>query len=350
MAMLRLFQRTARQDGPSVKALGTRVVALVLPADGAVPEACCGVIADADGRTRRALPGRRLKLAPGETAWAFHPGPYAAQLVPFAATPEIGLAVHFAVDSPDPRLEQQRFDLYLASECAGQLDLVALVREAQQALQRELAQGNIELPPCATLDEWNAFRAGFDRLLYTRFGLVVDDCIPVDLGDAVDFGRMLLERLGDAAAPMAAPAAPAIRPELPDAHAIDARALRRLFLELPCLMRALRLACAPSSADEFRCLQHMLQRLDLASLAVATMPALELLAPGQPLAVDLQARRARHAGHAAAALDEGWALLARFERAEGAQFALLLDELDRILSNLERHCAARRATEPEALP
>jgi hypothetical protein len=348
--MLRLFQRTARHDGPGPTALGTQVVALVVQPNSVLPECCCGVIADADGRTRRAVPGRRLKLAPGETAWAFHPGPYAARLVPFAAAPEIGLSVHFAVDSPDPRLEQQRFDLFLASECAVRLELPALVREAQQALQRELAQGNIELPPCATLDEWNAFRAGFDRLLYTRFGLVVDDCVPVDLGESVSYGDMLLEGLGAPATPMAEPAAALAKPALPGADGIDARALRRLFLELPCLMRGLRLAAAPSSGEEFRTLQHMLQRLDLASLSVATMPALELAAPGQPLPPGLRVRRARHAGHAAVALDEGWALLARFERAEGVQFALLLDELDRILSNLERHCDARRSLEPEELP
>jgi hypothetical protein len=348
--MLRLFQRTARQDGPGTRALGTQVVALVVQPNSVLPEGCCGVIADADGRTRRTAPGRRLKLVAGETAWAFHPGPYAAQLVPFAGAPEIGLAVHFAVDSPDPRLEQQRFDLYLASECTGRLELAALVHEAQQALQRELAQGNIELPPCATLDEWNAFRAGFDRLLYTRFGLVVDDCVPLDLGDSVSYGDMLLERLGDPATPMAEPAAALAKPDLPDADRADARALRRLFLELPCLMRGVRLAAAPSTGEEFRTLQHMLQRLDLASLSVATMPALELAAPGQPLSPAMRVRRARHAGQAALALDEGWALLARFERAEGVQFALLLDELDRILANLERHCDARRAIEPEELP
>jgi hypothetical protein len=347
--MLRLFQRVLRQDSPGTKSLGTQVVALVVQANSVLPEGCCGVIADADGRTRRAVPGRRVKLVPGETAWAFHPGPYAAQLVPFAAAPEIGLSVHFAVDSPDPRLEQQRFDLYLASECAGSLALSALVEQAQQALQRELAQGNIELPPCATLDEWNAFRAGFDRLLYTRFGLVVDDCIPGDLGATVSYGDMLLERLGAPVAPLAAPAVALEQPELADAHAIDARALRRLFLELPCLMRGLRLAAAPSTGDEFRTLQHMLQRLDLASLAVATMPALELATPGTPLAPPERVRRARHAAHAAIALDEGWALLARFERAEGVQFALLLDELDRILANLERDCAGRRAIDPEEL-
>jgi hypothetical protein len=347
--MLRIFQRPTRQDVPGLKALGVQVVALAVQPNSILPEGCCGVIADADGRTRRALPHRKLRIAAGETAWAFHPGPYAAQLVPFTAAPEIGLSVHFAVDRPDPRLEQQRFDLYLASECSVSLELSTLVREAQQALQRELAQGNIELPPCATLDEWNAFRAGFDRLLYTRFGLVVDDCIPVDLGETADYGAILLERLGPVVAPVAATGGTVAQAKPQQTHAIDARALRRLFLELPCLMRGLRLAAAPSTGDEFRALQHMLARLDLASLSVATMPALELVAPGQPLPTERRVLRAAHANQAAAALDEGWALLARFERAEGVQFALLLDELDRILSNLERHCAGRRAVEPEEL-
>ncbi len=347
--MLRIFQRPTRQDVPGLKALGTHVVALAVQPNSVLPEGCCGVIADADGRTRRAVANRRLKIAAGEIAWAFHPGPYAAQLVPFAAAPEIGLSVHFAVDRPDPRLEQQRFDLYLASECSGRLELSALVHEAQQALQRELAQGNIELPPCATLEEWNAFRAGFDRLLYTRFGLVVDDCIPVDLGETVDYGAMLLERLGPVVTPLPVATDPVVRAKPQDTQAIDARALRRLFLELPCLMRALRLAATPSTGDEFRALQDMFARLDLASLSVATMPALELVAPGQPLPPERRVLRAGHAGQAAAALDEGWALLARFERAEGVQFALLLDELDRVLSNLERHCAGRRSIEPEEL-
>jgi hypothetical protein len=89
---------------------------------------------------------------------------------------------------------QQRFDLYLASEGAGELALAASPRGIEAALQRELAQGNLDLPPCTTLDEWNAFRGGFNQLLYTRFGLTVDDCVPVDLGEHARLARELLAR------------------------------------------------------------------------------------------------------------------------------------------------------------
>jgi hypothetical protein len=324
--------------------LGARLVALPLPDGSIVPAGCCGVIADGGGRTRRAHEGTRLKLAEGETALGFHPGPYAVELVPFAAAPEVGLAVRFAIDCPDPRLAQQRFDLYLASERMGdRLELAAFAQQMEQALQRELAQGNIELPPCATLDEWNAFRAGFNQLLYTRFGVVVDDCLPVDLGESRDYSQMLRARAaGDAvAADEQRGVAPAARPF--DAPAVDARVLRRLFLELPCVMSGVRLAALPGSAELFRRQQELLLRLDSACLSAATMPALELAAPGQPLAAIEQVRRARHSQQAGTTLDEAWALLARIEPAGQADMPALLDELDRIVSNLETHCAGRRA-------
>jgi hypothetical protein len=54
-------------------------------------------------------------------------------------------------------------------------------------------------------------------------------------------------------------------------------------------------------------------------------------------------RRARHSQQAGTALDEAWALLARIEPAGQPDMPALLDELDRIVSNLETHCARRRA-------
>lgn len=342
--MLGLFQRGPRHGRFIAAELGTEIVAQLLPGGRAVPGRCCGVIVDADGRTRRLAAGSKPKPAAGESAWCFHPGPYAGQVAPFAGAPEIGLVVHFAVDSPDPRIDQQRFDLYLASECSGTLTLEDLTGEIERALQRELAQGNIELPPCTTLEEWNAFRAGFDRLLYTRFGIVVEDCVPLDLGGMRDYGRILLDRLEACPPPAPLPTAPPM-PQ-PDGRAADARALRRLFLELPCLMRALRLVALPASGAQFRTLQALLLRLDLASLSVSTMPALGLQAPGQPLLAAVQARRALHCMQAAASLDEAWALLARFERVESVAAAPLFDELDRIVANLEFHCAGRRSIHP----
>jgi hypothetical protein len=346
--VLGLFRRPAAQPAPDTSALGTRTVALRLPAGCLVPTPCCCVVVSDSGATRRAAQARAA-LAAGEQAWCFHPGPYTADIAPFSAAPEIGLRVSFAVDSPDPRQAQQRFDLFLASEGGEQLDLAPLVAAIEEAVRRELAQGNLDLPPCTTLDEWNAFRAGFNRLLYTRFGLTVDDCLPVDLGDTRDFGQMLKARAVAGAAPVAAPVAQAPQSEAPfDAASVDARALRRLFLELPCLMCQLRAAVLPPGQDLFRQQQALLGRLDLASLSVGTMPALELAAPGEPLAAAGQVRRARHSRRAATSLDEAWALLARFQLAAESALPALFDEADRIVANLELDVAARRALAAEA--
>jgi hypothetical protein len=72
------------------------------------------------------------------------------------------------------------------------------------------------------------------------------------------------------------------------------------------------------------------------------MPALDLAAPGQPVAPALQLRRAAHSLRAAAALDEAWALLARLERAGDPGLDALYDEADRIVANLEQALAARK--------
>ncbi|MFL6675296.1 MAG: hypothetical protein ACJ8LG_18635 [Massilia sp.] len=345
--MLGLFKRLGPQAGVDTSALGASALALPMPSARVVPAACTGVVVASSGSTRRVAEGARLVLAEGERAFCFHPGPYSAELAPFAAAPEIGLRVAFAVDRPDPRAIQQRFDLYLASEGGDGVGLAAFVAAVEAALQRELAQGNLELPPCTTLEEWNAFRAGFDQLLYSRFGVTVDDCVPVDLGECRDYAAMLEGRA--AAAPVAAMAPP----EAPhtalafDPACADAAALRRLFLELPCVMCALRVAVLPAGQALFRQHQALLQRLDLVSLSVATMPALELEAPGQPLAPGQQLRRARHSSRAAVGLDEAWALLARLEHAGEAQLAALFDEADRIVANLEHDTAGRRAVAGE---
>jgi hypothetical protein len=336
-----LFRRAAREPGVDTAALGSRMLALALPAGCAVPRACVGVIV-AGGRTRRLNEGARMTVSAGEQGWCFHPGPYSLDLLPFAGAPEIGLSVGIEVDTPDPRVEQQRFDLLLASEATRAVSLDDFAHAIETALQHELAQGNLELPPCTSLDEWNAFRAGFNQLLYTRFGVTVDDCVPIDLGDRRDFAQELLGRAAHAEpAAVAAPEAARLAPAF-DAAGADARALRRLFLELPCVMGRLRLAVLPRSQDLFRQHQALLQRLDLVSLSAGTMPAFELVAPGQPLAAGGQLRRARHSVRAAGALDEAWALLARLERAGEAELPALFDEADRIVANLEHDCAARR--------
>jgi len=332
--MIPFFKRAAPVHDAC--ALGRTAVALPLSPGCGAPPGCPVVIVDADGRPRRATTpaGKKVELRPGELAWAFHPGPYTIDLNPFAQAPEIGLRTTFAIDPLDPAPAGKRFDLYLAAEADGRVDLAALGVAVESAVRNALEQGVLDLPPCADIDEWNAFRLGLNRLLYLRFGLTVDDCVPVEL-EAVDYAAQLAAR----AVPVApAPVADKVEPPL-----LDAKALRRLFLELPCLMCGLRLGALPSGQEQFRQQQALLQRLDRLSVEITTMPALVLAAPGQPLALDEQLRRMRHSRRATVALDEAWALLARLDGAQGERLAALYDEAERIVANLEADCAGRRA-------
>ncbi len=335
--MIGLFKRPSPAPRPDTAALGQAVLALGVPARSVVPLGCLGVAFDKAGATRRIEPGGRIELAAHERALCFHPGPYSVALTPFASAPELGLQLDFIVDAADPRVTQQRFDLYLASEAGEQVTLSAFAGAIEMALQRELAQGNLELPPCTSPDEWNQFRAGFNRLLYQRFGVTVEDCLPVDLADRVDYAQLLLARAacGAAAAP-----GPVANPVALGASALaDAQALRRLFLELPSVTCALRLVPLAPGQATFRQHQLLLQRLDHARLLFETMPPLALLAPGQALGSARQATRSAHSAGAVAALDEAWALAARFAQTPQERW---LDDADRIIANLEHHGAGRK--------
>jgi hypothetical protein len=365
--MLGLFKRA--QPVLDAGELGRSVLALPVRTGCTPPSSCAVVMVGAGGHTRRGVAGKRVELRDGELAWAYHPGPYTVDLVPFAQSAEIGLRTSFAIDL-DADGARHRFDLLLAAEAQGPLHLAALTRALEDALRRELAQGALELPPCTTIEEWNAFRQGLNQLCWMRFGLTVDDCVPVDLGDTRDFAAVLAARAAEAQAGAPArnePVPGAVSAPLPallsegeqaghmvletDPALTDARALRRLFLELPGLMCGLRLAAAPSGQDQFRRQQALLQRLDLLSVSTSTMPALELSAPGQLLAADEQLRRARHSRRACTSLDEAWALLGRFNGLGGAAgedaLARLYDEAERIVANLELDAAARRALPAE---
>ncbi|WP_020653221.1 hypothetical protein [Massilia niastensis] len=342
MMFASLFKRPLRQPEFNAAGLGAGAIALPAPAGCTVPARCAAVLVDHGGHTRRLGEGARIAVIEGERAWCVHPGPYTCDLAPFAQAPEIGLRVSFAIDASDPRASHHRFDLYIASEVGGPVMLDGFAQALEHALQRELEQGNLDLPPCTTLEEWNAFRSGFNQLMYSRFGVTVDDCVPVDLGAARDYARVLEARLAAQAVPRPVQAAAAAPQEAFDPAREDARALRRLFLELPCLMCALRVAVLPAGQLQFRQHQDLLRRLDLVALSVGTMPALELAAPGQPLAAFDQLRRARHSRRAALAMDDAWALLARLKIAGEGPLALLFDEADRIVSNLELDTAARR--------
>jgi hypothetical protein len=347
--MIGLFRRTLRAAPVDTSALGESALAMAVASGSAQPGGCTAVLIDPQGRTRRLAAGARVVAGPGETAWLFRPGPYRLQLRPFAAAPEIGLRLCFVIDAADPQAHQQRFDLYLASEVQGRAAVLTAADffvAIETAVQRELAQGKLALPPCATLAEWNLFRAGLNRLLYLRLGVTVDECLPVDLGGQVDYAAVLRARAASAQTLLPAEQASAPAPPPPGtAPALaDAQALRRLFLELPCQMCALRVAVLPRGQQLFADHQALLRRLDLASLQVGTMPALALAAPGVPLDPSRQSRRAAHARRACEALDELWALLARLqgEAGEAADLADLFDDAGRIVANLEAGLDGRR--------
>lgn len=398
-----LFKRR-RRAATDTAGLGGVVIAMRLE-DGDVAPADCRVVAfNAAGHARR-LPAGRVARGDGETVYCYHPGPYHVELTPFAAAPELGLRLQFVVDAADPRVVQQRFELLLHSEAGPQLGLAEFGASIEQALQLALRLGGLDLPPCTALEEWHAFRAGFNQLLYTRFGVTVDDCFPVDLGERIDFAatlraraERLAERAPDAVSAAIAPpsggtnaagpsearsaeqgtaaAAAAITPPSGGTNASptearsaeqgsdprgsdpspsprgssndhaasdDAKALRRLFLELPPATSALRLIALPPGLALFQTHQQLLQRLGLSSLSVATMPSLAWAAPDRPLDLVQQRRRVNHAVAAARALDEAWALLARLHLSTPDQLPAMLDEADRIVANLDHHLALRRA-------
>jgi hypothetical protein len=315
--------------------------------DGArAPAGSTVIVFGADGRARRqaAKEHQAVTCRDGESAWCCHAGPYALELVPFAAAPEVGLRLECVIAGPDPLVDRQRFDLFLFSEGGDALTVATFATLVQGALRGALAAGLLELPPCTSLDEWNAFRAGVNELVYTRFGVTVTDCLPVDLGDTVDYAAVLRARAEAAVAPVAQEV-PVLAPQpLPMHVADDATALRRLFLELPALSAQLRMLALPAGA--FAAHRDLLQRLALAALAVNTMPALALAAPGVPLDATMRERRAAASVAAVAALDEAWSVLARMKQ---GGFDAARDDAERVVANLEYGLARRRLVAPERM-
>ena len=355
-----LFKRS-RKQAAEISGLGSSLIARRLDDVRAAPAG--SVVAQQKGEQ--------------ELVYCFHPGPYQLDLTPFAAAPEMGLRLRFVIEA-NPRVSLQRFDLYLFSEASEELSLADFGATVQGALQHELTQGGLELPPCTSLDEWHAFRAGLNQLLYTRFGVTVDDCVPVDLGDSIDYAAALRAR---AAARVSAPAAADVDARsgaradssaagiasdaavvtgtasadasatvsaapvfaglpAPD-HVADARALRRLFLELPALSSGIRLLVLPAGLDTFQSHQAILQRLSLIALSVSSMPSLAWCAPDRPLEAAQQLRRITQSKAAVAALDEAWALLAQLQMQSPAPWPERADDADRIVANLEYHLSER---------
>ena len=373
--MMGIFSRRRRKPATDTGGLGASLIALRLDAGEITPAHSTVVVFNVAGHARRVAAGK-VSCEQGEAVFCFHPGPYTVDLAPFASAPEWGLRLQFVIDAANPRVSQQRFDLYLYSETAGRLTLADFAAAAGMALQSELAQGALDLPPCTSLEEWHAFRAGLNQLMYTRYGVTVEDCVPVDLGEQIDYATILQTRARLAAEAESAaaaddtfagsPADGAIDVNIGDTQDLmatadtpqsvratggrisvaeqDARALRRLFLELPALGSELRQLVLPEGLAIFQQHQSLLLRLGMAALNVNTMPSLAWAAPDQPLPKADQALRSTQSMLAQAALDEAWSLLARLQLASAEQYPSLLDEADRICANLETGLSLRRTT------
>lgn len=340
-----LAARDTAVDRSAVDGLGTSALAVRAPTQAGAPA------------------GAALLLTADGVAWLVHALPLRCHITPFAAAPELGLRLDYCFDASGDR---QRFALLLAAEADHLLTVETVAAAIQDAVQGALQIGTFELPPCTSDEEWHAFRGGLNELVYTRFGLVVEDCVPVDLHPSADFAGQLADagapkgdrtdmpgadreggawlasvRLADL--PVHGWRAASMSASAPASATADAAALRRLFLELPALAAGLRGLPMQEGDGSFTPLQDILRRLALAALHVNTMPALTQAAPGQRLPQPTQQLRAAHAISAQAALDEGWALLAAmrcgFDPAR-------IDEIDRMLSNLEYSLAQRRLAQP----
>ena len=385
-----LFRRAPAAPAPSpqMQALGLGQVACVLQPSQTVPPGCVGVLFDGAGATRRIAAGGVCDAQPGQLACCIHPGPYQIEIAPFALAPEAGLHLTLALDlSGDD--EQARFDQVLAAECAGELALDGARLAIESQLQAALAKGHLSLPPCASHTEWHSFRAGLNRLLYLRFGWLVDECLPIDLGDRIDFAAQLRARAAAATPGKAEPSLSASqsggahattglragRAAPPgDSIALDAPGLRRLFIELPRLGRAFRQleqhsaaptagaspatrasmppgATHPPPERSVGLRTHKLQeRLARLAAHVNGMPALNLAAPGRPLAASLQSQRAAATIAALDALDESWALAARASTTGPDGMSGVLAEAERLVDALERACKQRRSVPTAPAP
>lgn len=348
------------------------LLAQLLPPDGPVrqvPPDCIGIVIAPDGTATRHAAGQTL-CPPWQKAFLVTTTPQRCRLCLHPACPEIQLDLRYVLDSADPRLAHQRFDLFLASEIGQDYSCDALATQLQTLLQAEMANGDLDCHPQMSLPEWMRFRALLERWLYIRFGLTVEDCALVDAGETLDYAQILLARAAAAAenrasrdsvralppaqasaepfpAPTpdwdAPPAPPARHPQ----HAgSDQGQLRRLFLELPEFMLGWRALNPPPAF--FALQQSVLQRLSRLKVTVAAMPALTLAAPKQPLAPWQIAMRSHAMHDAMRAWEQAWALLARLQ--PGSEVAWSqpagLDSIERIFANFE-HALVQRAQIPQ---
>ena len=254
--------------------LGSSYIAGQLTLAGKVPAHCFGLAALAAGDSRGDM--HRLPVGSNIAAGGYlvHPGPYCVDILPQQNAPELALRLYLVLDSADPRLQRQRFELFLHSEAPSGLSLAELRQSVQACIDAQ--SQHLYLETCPSAQEWLAYRAALEKLLYIRFGWSVEDCMPVDLrgqANCVDYVDQVLACAAEA------------RPQRIEAHTQTpiqtsaqklpmpaAQLRRRLFLELPALCQAWRLLDWPQNLALFSQRQALWHRLDMLDAQLAILP------------------------------------------------------------------------------
>lgn len=265
----------------ALAALGQNCIALKLHAACTVPPNCLGI-------NLAQQPAQRLAAGATLAAGAYlvHPGPYALRLQPHPEVAEIVLALKLVLDQPDPRLPEQRFDLFLRTEGTDQIEAAQFCAQLQTCVQQAVQDQQLSLQTCASAKEWQQFRAGLEKLLYVRFGWSVEACLPQDIGTQLDAADVLLAQAAQLDSLEASATPPQVRAdntanqaatqaptEASPATANSRALMRRLFLELPALVQAWRQLPWPIDSALFAQRQLLFHRLDMISAEVATPAA-----------------------------------------------------------------------------
>ncbi len=310
-----LSKLAERSETPAYLALlpllGKEIIALQVPSKAKLEQllpAACYAIALPDAHFRQ--------LA--------HPGPYQVDLFLQAQTPELALRLSLVLDqfdSSEPALSPQaRFALFLHSEEIKELRVSQLQQRLQAWIDTLLAQQHLQIETCPTAAEWQALRKQLEQFIFTRFGLSVEDCLPVDVGQQRDTALLLLAQQSaqiEASKTSQAPLPTAVQPArlAPSSSPSPSagQVIRRLFVELPALCHAWRMLAWPSDLTWYANWQALAQRIDQVQSIIATPPSSLLHAK--------QSVQQLHS-----ALEQAWALLAQVQQLPAIELAQHADQ------------------------
>lgn len=316
---------------------------------GRVPEGCWGILIEPGGITQRFMAGATPAPAKDEVLFWVHPGSYDIEFAPNDSAPEVAVRLSIKVEFERRDILDQRFADFLARLDEKDLSVAALTDAVRDCA------GSWLLPTAATEQELAAVRAGFSNRLRAAIGCCCLALERVDHGGQVDTAALLL----------AAAEAPALQPSdavstlaIPaDSHAVrllrpwrewrqrvaaadrierlDAGLTRRLFLELPKLSLHLARHAAFDELPLFRRHSEVSGRLERLKTKTSFLPALKGSITAQPLPLSVRELRVAELERAAKALDELWVLAGDLPLPPTTKPADWLDELERLVANLE---------------